>query len=155
MAVTIRAFDAMPPQARDIRARTFVRESAWRPEFDGWDERGAATHLVAFSDAAEAVGTCRFYLDTGTEPHRYVIARLAVLAGARGRGIGSALLEEAESRIGASGGHSAWVHAEFDYYPFYARHGYLLSSDVYENGRHGWLCKKLQRAKDMPSPGTR
>ena len=48
MTVTIRAYDAMGAQERDIRTRVFVRESAWRPEFDEWDEQGASTHLLAF-----------------------------------------------------------------------------------------------------------
>lgn len=143
MTVTIHAYDAMGTQERDIRTLVFVRESAWRPEFDEWDEEGAATHLLAFDHAGSAVGTCRFYLDAAGEPRRYVVARLAVLDKARGHGVGSALLHEAESRIAALGGDRAWVHAEFDYYPFYERHGYVLSDDVYENGRHGWLSKPL------------
>ena len=63
---------------------------------------------------------------------------------ARGHGVGSVLLDEAESRIAALGGERAWVHAEFDYYPFYERRGYTLSDDAYENGRHGWLYKQLR-----------
>ena len=145
MTVMVRAFDAMDGRERDIRTLMFVREGAWRPEFDERDEQGATTHLPAFDDADEPVGTCRFYRDAAVEPHRYVVARLAVLDKARGHGVGSALLDETESRIAALGGESAWVHAEFDYYPFYERHGYVLSDDVYDNGRHGWLSKQLNR----------
>lgn len=155
MTVTIRAYDAMGEQERNIRTLVFVRESAWRPEFDEWDEPGASTHLLASDDAGSAVGTCRFYLDAAAEPHRHVIARLAVLGTARGHGVGSALLDEAESRIAALGGDRAWVHAEFDYYPFYERHGYILSDDVYDDGRHGWLRKPLRRGLNGPETHRR
>ena len=150
MTVSIRAYDAMCERERDIRTLVFVRESAWRPEFDEWDDPGASTHLLAFDTADEPVGTCRFYLDAAVEPHRHVIARLAVLAKARGHGVGSTLLDEAESRIAALGGDRAWVHAEFDHYPFYERHGYVLSDDVYDNGRHGWLSKQLRSGPNGP-----
>lgn len=144
-AVTMRAYDVMPAAARDIRERVFVREREWRPEFDGWDEAGRATHLLAF-DGGRAVGTCRFYKDPDhaeDQPGRYVIARLAVLPGARGRHIGSMLLSEAERRIALAGGTVAAVHAENDYYAFYEQRGYRLTDDVYEGGRHGWLAKRL------------
>lgn len=152
MAPTIRAYTAMPHEARDIRERVFIRERAWRPEFDEKDEQGASTHLLAFDDAGQAVGTCRFYKDDqyassdderSVHPSTFVIARLAVLPDARGRRIGSTLLDEAEQHIAAVGGTAAAVHAEYDYYQFYERRGYHLTDDVYENGRHGWLVKPL------------
>ncbi|KFI49449.1 acetyltransferase family protein [Bifidobacterium biavatii DSM 23969] len=144
-AVTIRSYSAMPSVAREIRERVFVRERKWRPEFDGWDELGHATHLLAF-DGGQAVGTCRFYTDpdhADSQPGRYVIARLAVLPDERGRRIGSALLSEAERRIALAGGTLAAVHAEDDRYAFYERRGYQLTDDIYEGGRHGWLIKRL------------
>lgn len=152
MALTIRAYTAMPREARDIRERVFIRERAWRPEFDVRDEPGASTHLLAFDAAGQAVGTCRLYADdhyAGSDdsqpahPGTFVIARLAVLPDARGQRIGSTLLDKAEQRIAASGGTAAAVHAECDYYQFYEHRGYHLTDDVYENGRHGWLVKQL------------
>lgn len=91
------------------------------------------------------MATCRFYADPdhSDQPGRYVIARLAVLPDAQGRGIGSQLLADAERRIAHSGGTIAAVHSENDHYKFYERRGYQLTDELYDDGRHGWLIKAL------------
>ena len=103
-----------------------------------------AVHLLAF-DGNRAVATCRFYADPdhSDQPGRYVIARLAVLPDAQGRGIDSQLLADAERRIAHSGGTIAAVHSENDHYKFYERRGYQLTDELYDDGRHGWLIKAL------------
>lgn len=142
MTGKIEAYDHLPETARAIREQVFIRERDWRPEFDEWD--AVAVHLLAF-DGNRTVATCRFYADPdhSDQPGRYVIARLAVLPDAQGRGIGSQLLADAERRIAHSGGTIAAVHSENDHYKFYERRGYQLTDELYDDGRHGWLIKAL------------
>lgn len=85
MTGKIGAYDHLPETARAIREQVFIRERDWRPEFDEWD--AVAVHLLAF-DGNRTVATCRFYADPdhSDQPGRYVIARLAVLPDAQGRG---------------------------------------------------------------------
>ena len=136
MTGKIGAYDHLPETARAIREQVFIRERDWRPEFDEWD--AVAVHLLAF-DGNRTVATCRFYADPdhSDQPGRYVIARLAVLPDAQGRGIGSQLLADAERRIAHSGGTIAAVHSENDHYKFYERRGYQLTDELYDDGRHG------------------
>ena len=166
MTIRIEAYDRLPDAARAIREQVFIRERDWRPEFDEWDavsvhllafdsndapnrpglsaQDAVSVHLLAF-DGNRTVATCRFYADPdhSDQPGRYVIARLAVLPDAQGRGIGSQLLADAERRIAHSGGTIAAVHSENDHYKFYEQRGYRLTDEVYEGGRHGWLIKDL------------
>ncbi len=85
MTGKIEAYDHLLETARAIREQVFIRERDWRPEFDEWD--AVAVHLLAF-DGNRTVATCRFYADPdhSDQPGRYVIARLAVLPDAQGRG---------------------------------------------------------------------
>lgn len=141
----IREYNAATAEARAIRTTVFVMEKHYRPEFDEWDEPGRATHLLAF-DGGRAVATCRFFPDPGhpDEPGRWVIARLAVVAGERGHGIGKALLTEAERRILAGGGTIAAVHSEDKNFPMYEHFGYQVTNELFDNGTHGWLTKSLR-----------
>ena len=139
----IRSFDHLPDEARAIRTRVFIREAAWRDEFDECD--GVATHLLAYDGSGTAVATCRIHPDPDRpqEGSRWVIGRLAVLPDHQGARIGSTLLAEAERLIARSGGTIAAVHSARDHYLFYERRGYALTADVYDGGSHGWLAKRV------------
>ena len=155
----IRVYDHAPRAAREIRLEAFMSLADVRPEFDEWDETGPAVHLLAFvrTDAVDAhgavdssgdaqpVATCRFYADADhpDQTGRYVIARLAVTPRLQGRGIGSRLLADAESRIHAAGGRLAAVHADRGMFAYYERRGYERTANMYDGGTHGWLVKPL------------
>ena len=131
-------------RARGIRTAVFVVEKDYRPEFDEWDEPGRATHLLAFGNG-RAVATCRLYpdLDHADQPGRWVIGRLAVVADERGHGIGKTVLAEAERLIRKAGGHVAAVHSEDKNFAMYEHLGYRITSELFDNGTHGWLVKAL------------
>ena len=140
----IREYDMMTDEARGIRTAAFVVEKDYRPEFDEWDEPGRATHLLAFGNG-RAVATCRLYpdLDHADQPGRWVIGRLAVVADERGQGIGKTVLAEAERLIRKAGGHVAAVHSEDKNFAMYEHLGYRITSELFDNGTHGWLVKAL------------
>lgn len=139
----IREYDMMTDEARGIRTAVFVVEKDYRPEFDEWDEPGRATHLLAFGNG-RAVATCRLYpdLDHADQPGRWVIGRLAVVADERGHGIGKTVLAEAERLIRKAGGHVAAVHSEDKNFAMYEL-GYRITSELFDNGTHGWPVKAL------------
>lgn len=85
-------------------------------EIDALD--AACVHVLAF-DAAEPVGTARIDFSTSGK-----IGRLAVLAGHRRRGIGSALMEFLHELAKEGGFERVWCHAQVAAVPFYERQGY-------------------------------
>lgn len=125
-AVRVELIDwqAAQPLAAPIRFTVFVEEQKVpvEMEIDEWDPQ--CVHALARSDTGEVLGTGRLLPDGH-------IGRMAVLAGARGLGVGSALLrslmEEARRRGHAATVLSAQTHA----IPFYQRHGYVVVSGEY------------------------
>lgn len=95
-------------EIKAIRHQVFTVEQGVEPalEFDGKD--GDADHLLAYLNS-QPVGTARIrYLS----PQTAKIERLAVLSGARGRGIGRKLMEAALEVIAAKKVDEAVVHAQ-------------------------------------------
>jgi predicted GNAT family N-acyltransferase len=91
-----------------IRSLVFQQEQNVAPEleFDGKDEQ--AEHLLAYLDD-EAIGTLRIRtIDNKTVK----IERLAVLPKARGKGIGSKLMEYAIKLISSQGDRQIIIHAQ-------------------------------------------
>jgi predicted GNAT family N-acyltransferase len=93
-------------------------------ESDGRDHE--ALHLVAVADG-QVVGTCRLLLVGATAQ----FSRLAVSAGARRRGIASALLEAAEAETRAAGGRRLVLHAQIYARGLYDRAGYRTRGRVF------------------------
>lgn len=81
--------------------------------------------------------------DHADQPGRWVIGRLAVVADERGHGIGKTVLAEAERLIRKAGGHVAAVHSEDKNFAMYEHLGYRITSELFDNGTHGWLVKAL------------
>jgi predicted GNAT family N-acyltransferase len=107
--------------ALDLRERVFCGEQgvAAAAERDGRD--GEALHVVALDERGEVVGTCRVLIDG--EVGR--LGRMAVERAARGRGVGAAVLREAEARARDAGARRMRLHAQLPAEPLYAREGYV------------------------------
>ena len=103
--------------ARGVRTAVFIREQgipaalAW----DAWDAQ--AWHALARAADGEVVGTARL-LPSGQ------IGRMAVQAGWRRRGVGTALLQALLAQADAAGVGSVFLHAQCSAVPFYVRHGF-------------------------------
>ncbi|MBL7646173.1 MAG: GNAT family N-acetyltransferase [Candidatus Hydrogenedentes bacterium] len=112
---------------REIRRRVFVQEQGVSPanEFDDIDRD--AVHFLACLDGA-AVGTARLYAEGGVAR----IGRVAVLASARGRGVGSAIMEQALLEARRLGYDEVVLHAQTRVRSFYERLGFRSEGDVYE-----------------------
>jgi predicted GNAT family N-acyltransferase len=113
-------------QALALRERVFCGEQGVQlvAERDGRDDE--ALHLVALEDG-RVVGTCRVLLDRQLAR----LGRMAVEPGLRRRGIGAALLVEAERAAGAAGAHTMALHAQLSVRDLYARGGYVERGEVF------------------------
>ena len=58
-------------------------------------------------------------------------------------GTGKTVLAEAERLIRKAGGHVAAVHSEDKNFAMYEHLGYRITSELFDNGTHGWLVKAL------------
>jgi predicted GNAT family N-acyltransferase len=122
-------------EARDAREReallalrheVFVEEQGVPLDLEIDEHDDAAVHLVAIVDGA-IVGTCRV-LQAGDQAK---FGRLVVARDARGRGIGAALLAEAERRARGMGCTRMVLAAQTSAMGLYERAGYTTHGDIY------------------------
>jgi predicted GNAT family N-acyltransferase len=112
---------------RAIRFAVFVDEQHVPPELE-MDERDAACrHFVVLDEAGAALATGRIDLDKAGK-----IGRVAVLAHARGRGIGTRLMGALHDAARAHGLASVWCNAQISAAPFYTKLGYRVVGDSFE-----------------------
>jgi predicted GNAT family N-acyltransferase len=94
-------------------------------EFDGKDE--ISQHLIAYLNQA-AVGTARIrYLDNQTAK----IERLAVLAKARGKGIGKQLMERAIETIAGNSIAEVVIHSQEYVKGLYENLGFVQEGEIF------------------------
>lgn len=116
--VNVTGWDAAMPFARSIRYAVFVIEQGVPVDLE-WDEHDpVCDHAIAFDAGGDAIATGRLLPDGH-------IGRMAVLASARGQGVGSAVLDALVARAVARGMPAALLNAQTHAAPFYARHGFV------------------------------
>ena len=111
-------------QLESIRRKVFVLEQKIPEvdEFDAADEN--SSHVLAFSKKRDAVGTGRIEA-TGK------IARLAVLAEHRNRGVGSAILERLIEEARSRGYKHVFLHAQTHALDFYKKFGFVSDDKTF------------------------
>ena len=123
-----------------LRERVFCEEQGVpvRAERDGRDAE--AIHLLALEDG-NLLGTCRLLVEG--EVAR--LGRLAVTAGARRRGIATAILAAADAEARRAGAARVALHAQVDAERLYALAGYLPRGErfVEEGIDHVAMVKDL------------
>lgn len=109
---------------KTVREEVFIKEQhvPVALEWDGMDE--AAQHLLALSDAGEAIG-CTRLIGNGS------IGRMAVLKPWRGLGVGRALLIKAVSLYQQQGIERITLSAQVHAIPFYEKSGFKGCSEPY------------------------
>lgn len=103
-------------------------------EWDGLDD--ASQHLIALSDAGEAIGCARLLGDGS-------IGRMAVMQPWRGLGVGSALLNAAIAYYQQLGVHVITLSAQVHAIGFYEKFGFTACSEAYLDA--GILHRDMQR----------
>ncbi len=109
-----------------LRHRVFCEEQGVALDLEADGRDGEALHVVAVSDGA-VVGTCRLVFDGDTAK----LGRMAVEPGARGRGIGAALLAGAEREARAVGAQRIALHAQAGARDLYARGGFVERGEIF------------------------
>ena len=112
--------------ALELRYRVFCEEQGvtFEAEQDGRDAE--ATHVVAF-DSGRLVGTCRLLFDDGVAR----LGRMAVEPELRGRGVGAAILEAADSESRRARAHKIRLHAQTVARSLYERDGYEVRGEEF------------------------
>jgi predicted GNAT family N-acyltransferase len=128
-----------------VRRRVFCDEQGVpvEEEVDGLDDR--ALHLVALDDAGSVVATLRLLYDGDTVK----VGRVAVERAWRGRGIASAMLEEALAQAVRDGARRARLSSQVEVVALYERAGFVVESGVFEEAGipHVWMSRPL-----LPAP---
>ena len=137
--------------ALSLRARVFAIEQGVRPEADRDGRDPEATHLVAVEDGL-VVGTCRLVFQGDIAR----LGRMAVEQDLRGRGLGAAILEEAEREALAAGARRISLHAQLAARPLYQRNGYLEQGPefVEEGIDHVTMEKRLEERSRGAGPAS-
>jgi predicted GNAT family N-acyltransferase len=112
--------------ALDLRYRVFCAEQGvtLAADQDGLD--GEALHIVAFEDGRLA-GTCRLVVDDRIAR----LGRMAVEPDLRGRGIGAALLDDAERESRSAGATRIHLHAQTAARTLYERGGFEIRGEEF------------------------
>jgi predicted GNAT family N-acyltransferase len=111
---------------REIRRAVFVVEQGVPDalEWDGID--GECRHAIAVTNAGEPLGCARLLPDGH-------IGRMAVLAMARGQGVGDALLRRMIALAAELGHTRVIVNAQTHALAFYERHGFVAFGPEYDD----------------------
>jgi predicted GNAT family N-acyltransferase len=112
------------PVLERIRREVFIREQEI-PESEEWDgEDAGSVHVLARLNR-DPVGTGRL------EPAGK-IGRIAVIAGMRGRGIGTRILLRLLDEARRLGIREPYLHAQVQAVPFYERLGFSCRGEVFD-----------------------
>lgn len=124
--VELGEWDALRELAVPIRFNVFVEEQRVPAEIelDEWD--ALSLHAVARDEAGTPLGTGRLLPDGH-------IGRMAVLAAARGSGVGTALLRALMDAARERGLSRVVLNAQTHAMPFYRREGFVEFGDVYDD----------------------
>jgi predicted GNAT family N-acyltransferase len=112
--------------ALDLRYRVFCDEQGVTLAADQDGRDGEALHIVAFADGRLA-GTCRLVFDGGIAR----LGRMAVEPDLRGRGIGAAVLEQAEREARRAGADRIRLHAQSAARTLYERGGFEIRGEEF------------------------
>ena len=107
-----------------VRTEVFIQEQHVPVELEWDDLDETARHLLALSEAGEAIGCARL---TGAGS----IGRMAVLKPWRGMGVGRALLVKAVSLYRQQGQQNITLSAQVHAIPFYEQSGFKVCSKQY------------------------
>lgn len=123
-----------------VRRAVFIEEQGI-PEAEEWDaEDATCSHFLAEDDNGP-LGCARLIAQSDTAK----IGRVAVMALARGTGLGRALMEHVLDAARDAGFARALLEAQLYVIPFYERLGFIAEGPEYDDGS-GILHRVMRRA---------
>ncbi|MFD8708403.1 GNAT family N-acetyltransferase [Kitasatospora sp. NPDC059648] len=124
---------------RAVRREVFVVEQSVPEELEYDEYDATSVHVLAVGADGAALGTGRLIFGaealelTGGVEGRVLLGRLAVLAAARGTGLGVELVRAIEAAGRERGGVEVELHAQVRALGFYERLGYVAQGPVYDD----------------------
>ncbi|MFE4514882.1 GNAT family N-acetyltransferase [Kitasatospora sp. NPDC056783] len=124
---------------RAVRYEVFVVEQNVPRELEYDEYDATSVHLLAAGADGAGLGTGRLIFGeqarklTGGIEGRVLLGRLAVVAAARGTGLGADLVRAIEAAAAERGGVEVELHAQVQALGFYERLGYVAEGPVYED----------------------
>jgi predicted GNAT family N-acyltransferase len=112
---------------RGVRFAVFVDEQRIAADLEMDDRDAHCAHVLAVDARGEAVGTGRIDFEAGGK-----VGRVAVLASARGSGVGTALMQKLHELARSRGAAAVWCNAQVTAVPFYVGLGYRTVGEVFE-----------------------
>lgn len=117
-------WDSVREHAQALRIEVFVVEQGVPVELE-WDEADEVSiHAVAYDDEGQPVATGRLLPDGH-------VGRMAVRKSARGRGIGSRVLQALLAEAQRLGYRELVLHAQVHALGFYQQHGFVLRGEEF------------------------
>ncbi len=126
MRVELGSWEALRDEALAVRYTVFVDEQKVPVEMEIDEQDAVSVHALARDDAGRVIATGRLLPDGH-------IGRMAVLASARGSGVGSAVLLALMDEARRRGHRQTMLSAQTHAVPFYRRHGYDTEGEVYDD----------------------
>ncbi len=124
-SIRIGEWSRVAAQLRKVRHDVFVVEQRV-PEVLEWDDADAhSIHALAVDADGAPIGCARLLVDGH-------IGRVAVVAGWRRCGVGTAVLRALVEEARKRGDAGVIVNAQVAAMPFYARHGFVATGDVFD-----------------------
>ena len=114
----------MSADAKIIRFEVFVEEQKVPAELEMDHMDAVCVHAVAYDAGGTPMGTGRLLPDGH-------IGRMAVRKGARGTGVGGALLQALMAQARARGDKLVMLSSQTHAAPFYRRHGFKIEGDEF------------------------
>jgi predicted GNAT family N-acyltransferase len=126
LRVDLGAWEAMRVRAVPVRYAVFVEEQKVPADIELDEFDPLSLHALAIDRQGRVVGTGRLLPDGQ-------IGRMAVLREARGRGVGSALLQALMQAARARGDLEIALSAQTHAIPFYVRFGFIAEGGEYDD----------------------
>ena len=125
LRLVIADWNTLQKDAQAIRYQVFVIEQKIPAELE-WDAMDAqCLHALAYDEHGKALGTGRLLPDAH-------IGRMAVLAEARGTGVGSKILHALMEQAKARGEPAVRLNAQQSAEKFYLKDGFVREGEVFE-----------------------
>jgi predicted GNAT family N-acyltransferase len=124
--VRVAANSSEVDEALELRRRVFVGQQGVTLDADRDGLDPTALHLVAVDDG-RVIGTCRLVFDGPLAR----LGRMAVEDDYRGRGLGAAILAEAEQQARAAGSERMRLHAQIAARSLYERGGFVAQGQQF------------------------
>ncbi|MGW3075859.1 MULTISPECIES: GNAT family N-acetyltransferase [unclassified Kitasatospora] len=138
-AIRVAVGEADLELVRAVRHEVFVVEQNVPEELEYDEYDATSVHLLAVGADGAALGTARLIHGeparklTGGVDGRVLLGRLAVVAAARGTGLGAELVRAVEAAGVEHGGAEVELHAQVQALGFYERLGYVAEGPVYDD----------------------